>query len=123
MRSDLACSGHFRSEQAPDKAWHGRMLSSSSELVDFSVEGSYDPSTFGLYYTKVQLGNPSKDFYVQIDTGSDVLWVNCDSCHDSDQSIQSFELEFRLYGDLFQPDMQGWANVVGLDLSRFALQL
>ncbi|EPS59272.1 hypothetical protein M569_15536, partial [Genlisea aurea] len=33
-----------------------------------------------LYYTRVQIGNPAKEFYVQIDTGSDVLWVNCVSC-------------------------------------------
>ncbi|KAI4304711.1 hypothetical protein MLD38_040186 [Melastoma candidum] len=69
----------LRKMMARDRARHGRMLS-SSEVVDFSVEGSYDPFTVGLYYTKVQLGNPSRDFYVQIDTGSDVLWVNCDSC-------------------------------------------
>lgn len=34
-----------------------------------------------LYYTKVQLGSPAKDYYVQIDTGSDVLWVSCASCN------------------------------------------
>lgn len=33
-----------------------------------------------LYYTRVKLGNPPKEFYVQIDTGSDVLWVSCNSC-------------------------------------------
>ncbi|KAI4340436.1 hypothetical protein MLD38_025269 [Melastoma candidum] len=69
----------LRKMMARDRARHGRMLS-SLEAVDFPVKGSYDPFTVGLYYTKVQLGNPSRDFYVQIDTGSDVLWVNCDSC-------------------------------------------
>ncbi|KAJ0741843.1 putative nepenthesin [Helianthus annuus] len=34
-----------------------------------------------LYYTKIQLGSPPKDFYVQVDTGSDLLWVNCIECH------------------------------------------
>lgn len=33
-----------------------------------------------LYYTKVQLGSPPKEFHVQIDTGSDVLWVSCNTC-------------------------------------------
>ena len=28
----------------------------------------------------MQLGNPPKDFYVQIDTGSNILWVCCNSC-------------------------------------------
>ncbi|KAG6649490.1 hypothetical protein CIPAW_07G215800 [Carya illinoinensis] len=36
---------------------------------------------FRLYFTKVHLGNPSREFYVQIDTGSDVLWVSCSSCN------------------------------------------
>jgi hypothetical protein len=35
---------------------------------------------FRLYFTKVQLGTPPVEFYVQIDTGSDVLWVSCSSC-------------------------------------------
>lgn len=34
-----------------------------------------------LYYTKLQLGSPPRDYYVQIDTGSDVLWVSCGSCN------------------------------------------
>ncbi|PWA41862.1 Aspartic peptidase [Artemisia annua] len=36
---------------------------------------------FRLYYTKVQLGTPPRDYYVQIDTGSNVLWVSCKSCN------------------------------------------
>ena len=39
-----------------------------------------------LYFTKVQLGSPPRDFYVQIDTGSDVLWVSCDSCNGCPQT-------------------------------------
>ncbi|KAF5781298.1 putative nepenthesin [Helianthus annuus] len=35
---------------------------------------------FRLYYTKVQLGSPSKDYYL-INTGSDVLWVGCTPCN------------------------------------------
>lgn len=37
-------------------------------------------SFYRLYFTRVQLGSPPKEFYVQIDTGSDVLWVGCSSC-------------------------------------------
>ncbi|MFS7985097.1 putative aspartic peptidase A1 family, aspartic peptidase domain superfamily, xylanase inhibitor [Helianthus anomalus] len=33
-----------------------------------------------LYYTKGQFGSPAKDYYLQIDTGSDVLWVSCTPC-------------------------------------------
>uniref|UniRef100_A0A2N9GW36 Peptidase A1 domain-containing protein n=1 Tax=Fagus sylvatica TaxID=28930 RepID=A0A2N9GW36_FAGSY len=62
--------------RARDLLRHGRMLQSSSfGVVDLPVAGTYDPFLVGLYYTKVQLGSPPKEFYVQIDTGSDVLWV------------------------------------------------
>ncbi|XP_076930435.1 aspartic proteinase 36-like [Bidens hawaiensis] len=68
-----------------DSVRHRRILqqhssSSSSGAVDFPVKGNYDPSVVGLYYTKVQLGSPPKEYYVQIDTGSDVLWVACTPC-------------------------------------------
>lgn len=33
-----------------------------------------------LYFTKVKLGNPEREFNVQIDTGSDILWVTCSPC-------------------------------------------
>ncbi|KAI6669916.1 hypothetical protein NL676_004801 [Syzygium grande] len=74
--------GHAEMSQliARDRARHGRMLQSSTGVVDFPVDGTYNPYVVGLYYTKVQLGNPAKDYYVQIDTGSDVLWVSCSSC-------------------------------------------
>lgn len=33
-----------------------------------------------LYYAKIGIGTPSKDYYVQVDTGSDIMWVNCIQC-------------------------------------------
>ncbi|KAH7838177.1 hypothetical protein Vadar_022949 [Vaccinium darrowii] len=64
-----------------DRVRHRRFLqSSSSGVVDFPVEGTYDPFLVGLYFTRVQLGSPSQEFYVQIDSGSDVLWIGCNSC-------------------------------------------
>lgn len=33
-----------------------------------------------LYYAKIGIGTPSKDYYVQVDTGSDIMWVNCINC-------------------------------------------
>lgn len=42
---------------------------------------SFFVGSFRLYYTKVQLGSPPREFHVQIDTGSDVLWVSCSSCN------------------------------------------
>ncbi|KAI3908271.1 hypothetical protein MKX01_027293 [Papaver californicum] len=68
-----------------DKARHGRILQKQQEesfnsVIDFSVYGSSDPELFGLYFTRVKIGSPPREFHVQIDTGSDVLWVACDSC-------------------------------------------
>jgi hypothetical protein len=33
-----------------------------------------------LYYTKIEIGTPPKQYHVQVDTGSDILWVNCITC-------------------------------------------
>ncbi|KAL8515885.1 hypothetical protein ACS0TY_014546 [Phlomoides rotata] len=64
-----------------DSVRHGRLLQQRpTGVVDFPVEGTYDPFLVGLYFTRVKLGTPPKEFYVQIDTGSDVLWVSCTSC-------------------------------------------
>ncbi|CAI0398029.1 unnamed protein product [Linum tenue] len=66
---------------ARDSVRHRRMLQSTSGgVVDFPVQGTFDPFLVGLYYTRLQIGSPPKDFYVQIDTGSDVLWVSCNNC-------------------------------------------
>nr|POE92218.1 aspartic proteinase-like protein 2 [Quercus suber] len=32
------------------------------------------------YSAKLGLGSPPKDYYVQVDIGSDILWVNCVGC-------------------------------------------
>lgn len=66
--------------RAHDRARHRRQLKSVNGVVDFPVTGSYNPYRVGLYYTKVQLGTPAQDFNVQIDTGSDVLWISCSGC-------------------------------------------
>ncbi|KAI3474623.1 hypothetical protein Pfo_029793 [Paulownia fortunei] len=73
--------------KARDRARHARMLQSfSGGIVDFPVLGTFDPYVVGLYFTKVRLGSPPRDFNVQIDTGSDILWVTCSSCNDCPQN-------------------------------------
>ncbi|MBA0739847.1 hypothetical protein Gogos_013077, partial [Gossypium gossypioides] len=80
-----------------DRLRHGRLLQSSSGgVVDFPVMGTYDPFLVGLYYTKVQLGSPPREFYVQIDTGSDVLWIGCNSCNGCPQS-SGLQIQLNLY--------------------------
>ncbi|XP_052173684.1 aspartic proteinase 36-like [Diospyros lotus] len=82
--------------RARDRARHARMLQGVvSGVVDFTVAGSSDPYLFGLYFTKVKLGSPPKEFNVQIDTGSDILWVTCSSCTNCPQSSElGVELNF-----------------------------
>ncbi|KAJ4886298.1 Eukaryotic aspartyl protease family protein [Raphanus sativus] len=53
--------------------------SSSLKSIDLPLGGDSWPT--GLYFAKIGLGTPSRDFfYVPIDTGSDLLWVNCAGC-------------------------------------------
>lgn len=59
--------------------------------MNFPVQGSSDPFLVGskttmLYFTKVKLGSPPTEFNVQIDTGSDILWVTCGSCSNCPRS-------------------------------------
>ncbi|KAL8487243.1 hypothetical protein ACS0TY_023790 [Phlomoides rotata] len=80
-----------------DSIRHGRILQQRpTGVVDFPVDGTYDPFLVGLYFTRIKLGTPPKEFYVQIDTGSDVLWVSCTSCSGCPTSsgLQQIKLEF-----------------------------
>ncbi|KAG8639914.1 aspartic proteinase 36 [Manihot esculenta] len=62
--------------KAHDAHRHRRILSA----VDLPLGGNGSPTVAGLYFAKIGLGNPPKDYYVQVDTGSDILWVNCVNC-------------------------------------------
>ncbi|KAL8111093.1 aspartyl protease APCB1 [Apium graveolens] len=41
------------------------------------VEGGFYPD--GLYYTIIYVGSPARPYYLDIDTGSDLAWVQCDA--------------------------------------------
>ncbi|CAH2055272.1 unnamed protein product [Thlaspi arvense] len=62
--------------KAHDAQRHSRLLSA----IDLPLGGDSQPESTGLYFTKIGLGTPSRDFHVQVDTGSDILWVNCAGC-------------------------------------------
>ncbi|XP_062144190.1 aspartic proteinase 36-like isoform X2 [Alnus glutinosa] len=62
--------------KAHDVRRHRRILFD----VDLELGGNGRPSDAGLYFAKIGIGSPSKDYYVQVDTGSDILWVNCVGC-------------------------------------------
>lgn len=61
---------------AHDVRRHGRILA----VVDVPLGGDGNPTETALYFTKIGLGTPPTDYYVQVDTGSDLLWVNCIGC-------------------------------------------
>ncbi|XP_021732669.1 aspartic proteinase-like protein 2 [Chenopodium quinoa] len=48
--------------------------------VDLPLGGNGRPDSSGLYYAKMGIGTPPKNFYMQVDTGSDITWVNCIEC-------------------------------------------
>ncbi|EPS67121.1 hypothetical protein M569_07655, partial [Genlisea aurea] len=64
--------------RAHDSHRHGRMLGTASIELDLGGDGS--PTSAALYYTKITIGTPPSDYHVQVDTGSDILWVNCKNC-------------------------------------------
>ncbi|KAJ0083417.1 hypothetical protein Patl1_30532 [Pistacia atlantica] len=71
-----------------------------------------------LYYTKVQLGSPPREFNVQIDTGSDVLWVSCSSCNGCPgTSGLQIQLNF------FDPQSSSTASLVSCSDPRCSLGL
>ncbi|GER37730.1 eukaryotic aspartyl protease family protein [Striga asiatica] len=49
----------------------------SGSSVIFPVSGSVFPQ--GYYYVTMSFGNPSKKYFLDIDTGSDLTWLQCDA--------------------------------------------
>ncbi|XP_019160791.1 PREDICTED: aspartic proteinase-like protein 2 isoform X1 [Ipomoea nil] len=78
--------------KAHDSRRHGRMLAS----VDFHLGGNGQPTDAALYYTKLSMGTPPIDYHVQVDTGSDILWVNCAGC-DKCPEKSNLGIELKLY--------------------------
>ncbi|KAG9133085.1 hypothetical protein Leryth_018649 [Lithospermum erythrorhizon] len=72
----LAGKSFLGSLKEHDVQRHGRMLAA----IDFQLGGNGLPTDTALYYTKLSIGTPAKDYYVQMDTGSDNLWINCAGC-------------------------------------------
>lgn len=95
--------------RAHDARRHGRTLAA----VDVPLGGDGNPSDTGLYFTKIQLGSPPKDYYVQVDTGSDLLWVNCVGCEKCPvQSKLGIKLSF------YDPKGSSSSHLVGCDDSQ-----
>ncbi|XP_057539836.1 aspartic proteinase 36-like [Amaranthus tricolor] len=92
-----------------DARRHGRMLGA----VDIPLGGKGQPSDAGLYFTKIQIGQPPKEYHVQVDTGSDLLWVNCAGC---EQCPKKSGLGIKL--NLYDPKGSSSATLVNCDDSQ-----
>ncbi|KAG5243276.1 aspartic proteinase protein [Salix suchowensis] len=66
--------------RARDRLRHARLYKALLVALLTSLS-KVPPILTSLYFTKVKLGSPPREFKVQIDTGSDVLWVCCNSCN------------------------------------------
>ncbi|GLT80818.1 hypothetical protein SLA2020_522360 [Shorea laevis] len=103
---------------AHDAARHRRLLTSYGGVVIFSLNGDYSPFISGLYYTKVFLGSPPQEFHVQIDTGSYISWVSCNSCNDCPQKSG-----FPIQPNFFDPRSSSTASLVSCSDQRCNLRL
>ncbi|KAK1323341.1 Aspartic proteinase Asp1 [Acorus calamus] len=63
----------------PPKAVIPQSLASRRSISSavFPVHGNIYPD--GLYYVSLGIGDPPKPYYLDIDTGSDVTWIQCDA--------------------------------------------
>nr|CAB3446582.1 unnamed protein product [Digitaria exilis] len=95
---------HLAGLRRHDGRRHGRLLGA----VDLPLGGVGLPTETGLYYTRIELGAPAKGYYVQVDTGSDILWVNCIRC-DGCPTRSGLGIELTQY------DPAGNGSTVGCD--------
>ncbi|KAI3890811.1 hypothetical protein MKX03_007424 [Papaver bracteatum] len=82
---DLVSHDHHR---------HGRLLSAA---IDIPLSGDGKTSGTGLYYTKLGIGTPPTDYFLSVDTGSDVSWVNCINCNPCANQTKIDGLKLKLY--------------------------
>lgn len=75
-----------------DSNRHRRILAAA----DLPLGGNGQPTDVALYFTKIAIGTPPKDYHVQVDTGSDTLWVNCAGC-DKCPKKSDLGIELELY--------------------------
>nr|XP_043638550.1 aspartic proteinase 36-like [Erigeron canadensis] len=92
--------------RAHDSDRHRRILSA----VDLPIGGDGSPTSAALYFTKIQIGTPPKEYHVQVDTGSDLLWVNCAGCQ---KCPKKSDLGISLA--LFDPQTSSTAKMVNCD--------
>ncbi|PIN14739.1 Aspartyl protease [Handroanthus impetiginosus] len=70
-KHSLAIQRHSRNS-APNPVRHPDQL--ESPVISGIRQGS------GEYFARIGVGRPAKEFYMVIDSGSDVIWLQCDPC-------------------------------------------
>ncbi|KAL0917707.1 hypothetical protein M5K25_012788 [Dendrobium thyrsiflorum] len=65
------------SSASTGKSIDGWRRQSSFSSVVFPVHGNVYP--LGIYYVSINIGNPPKPYFLDVDTGSDVTWLQCDA--------------------------------------------
>ncbi|GLJ36516.1 hypothetical protein SUGI_0733540 [Cryptomeria japonica] len=70
-----------------------RMVEHKAKIEDFGAEVmSGMMVNSGEYFTRIGVGTPAKEQYLVLDTGSDVVWVQCQPCKDCyDQTDPVFD--------------------------------
>ncbi|XP_058097485.1 aspartic proteinase Asp1-like [Magnolia sinica] len=75
------CSAAANTKQSKKKQALSPSSSSSSYGVDssviFRVSGNVYPE--GLYYVSISVGDPPKPYFLDVDTGSDLTWIQCNA--------------------------------------------
>ncbi|KQJ99261.1 aspartic proteinase-like protein 2 isoform X1 [Brachypodium distachyon] len=84
--------GDITAHLTHDSNRRGRLLAAA----DVPLGGLGLPTDTGLYYTEIEIGTPPKQYHVQVDTGSDILWVNCISCNKCPRK-SDLGIDLRLY--------------------------
>ncbi|NP_001333817.1 aspartyl protease APCB1-like [Solanum lycopersicum] len=70
----------FKPDNFMDQEKIAKSLSAATKLdssANFPVRGNIHSE--GLYYTYMLVGNPPKPYFLDIDTGSDLMWIQCDA--------------------------------------------
>ncbi|KAF7076255.1 hypothetical protein CFC21_080938 [Triticum aestivum] len=91
LQRSLPLSGtHLERLKEHDRSRLARKGKNGAAAAGFYLDGMP-----GLYYAHVKLGTPSKEYSLQFDTGSDVLWVSCTPCTGCPTSTElNITLEF-----------------------------
>ncbi|KAL8028851.1 hypothetical protein ABFX02_14G188200 [Erythranthe guttata] len=85
-----------------DHLFKGRRLAASNtkRLTFFGGNKTYSFTYLGyLHYSFIRVGTPAKDFFVALDTGSDLFWLPCDctNCARNFYLTKGTKIELNIY--------------------------